>query len=114
MTKKVAVIGATGLVGKELIKILEQRVPSYSAIKLYPLASSDGRYCSYKNDTLEIKSFDSFLDKLPLMDFIFNTANNHTARIIDDILKRINGRVNSNLPIFIDNHQHLEKIHLYP
>ena len=37
------------------------------------------------------------------MDFIFNTANNHTARIIDDILKRINGRVNSNLPILIDN-----------
>ena len=43
MTKKVAVIGATGLVGKELIKILEQRVPSYSAIKLYPLASE--LYC---------------------------------------------------------------------
>ena len=32
MTKKVAVIGATGLVGKELIKILEQRVPSYSKL----------------------------------------------------------------------------------
>ena len=103
MTKKVAVIGATGLVGKELIKILEQRIPSYSAIKLYPLASVDGRYCSYKSETIEIKSFDSFLDELPSMDFIFNTANNHTARIIDDILKRINGRPNSKLPIFIDS-----------
>ena len=86
---KVAVIGATGLVGKELIKILAQRnLP----IRLYPLASVGGRCCIYKNIQLKIESFNSFHDKLSSMDYVFNAGSNETALTVADILEGSNAK----------------------
>lgn len=92
---KVAVIGATGLVGKELISILEQRnLP----IRLYPLASKAGRCCTYKNIKLQIEPLNSFHDKLSSMNFVFNAGSNQTAHTVADILKRSNGKT-----VLVDN-----------
>lgn len=56
----VCVLGATGLVGKTIIEILEQR--DFPINKLYPLASarSAGEFIEYKGESIEVLNADNF------------------------------------------------------
>jgi aspartate-semialdehyde dehydrogenase len=54
MGLKVAVVGATGLVGGEFLKILEQRNFPVDELTLYASDRSAGKKLPFKNDTLEV------------------------------------------------------------
>ncbi len=56
----VCVLGATGLVGKTIIEILEQR--NFPINKLYPLASarSAGEFIEFKGESIEVLDADNF------------------------------------------------------
>jgi len=56
----VCVLGATGLVGKTIIEILEQR--DFPIHKLYPLASarSAGQFIDFKGESIEVLDADNF------------------------------------------------------
>ncbi|CBI76183.1 Aspartate-semialdehyde dehydrogenase [Bartonella clarridgeiae 73] len=60
MNFKVAVVGATGNVGREMLTILEERC--FPAREIVPLASrrSLGQSVSYGNKTLKIKALDTY------------------------------------------------------
>ena len=57
---RVAVLGATGLVGKTIIEILEQR--DFPINKLYPLASarSAGEFIDFNGESIEVLDADNF------------------------------------------------------
>lgn len=59
---KVAIVGATGLVGQEFIKVLEQRKFDISSIKLYASDRSAGKklFFGHEEITVEETSNDSF------------------------------------------------------
>jgi aspartate-semialdehyde dehydrogenase len=59
---KVAIVGATGLVGQEFIKVLEQRKFSISSIKLYASDRSAGKklFFGHQEITVEETNNDSF------------------------------------------------------
>ncbi len=60
MSYRVAVVGATGNVGREMLNILNER--NFPASEIIPLASSrsTGRDVSYGDRTLKCKNFDDF------------------------------------------------------
>ncbi|AQX21588.1 aspartate semialdehyde dehydrogenase [Bartonella sp. CDC_skunk] len=60
MNFKVAVVGATGNVGREILTILEERC--FPASEIVPLASrrSIGQSVSYGNKTLKVKALDTY------------------------------------------------------
>src|SRR6201995_722302 len=60
MGYKVAVVGATGNVGREMLNILAER--SFPADEVVALASrkSQGVECSYGDKTLKVKALDNF------------------------------------------------------
>ncbi|MCL6229481.1 aspartate-semialdehyde dehydrogenase [Bartonella bilalgolemii] len=60
MNFKVAVVGATGNVGREILTILEERC--FPASEIVPLASrrSLGQSVSYGNKTLKVKALDTY------------------------------------------------------
>lgn len=74
MTKKfkLAIVGATGLVGQALLKILEKR--NFPISKLYPLASerSEGEPITFNNQTYTVENLAKFDFKAA--DIVFFTA----------------------------------------
>ncbi len=50
-----AIVGATGMVGRELIKVLEQRKFTYSSIRLYTSDRSIGKKVYINHDANEVK-----------------------------------------------------------
>ena len=60
MGYKIAIVGATGNVGREMLDILHER--GFPADTVVPLASrrSQGKECSYGDKTLTIKALDDF------------------------------------------------------
>ncbi|ALE02927.1 aspartate-semialdehyde dehydrogenase [Bartonella ancashensis] len=60
MTFKIAVVGATGNVGREMLKILEER--GFPSNQVVPLASrrSLGQDVSYGDKTLKVKALDTY------------------------------------------------------
>ncbi len=62
---KVAVVGATGLVGRTMLKVLEER--SYPVDELIPVASerSAGRMVSFRNREIPVVKMEEALDKKP-------------------------------------------------
>ncbi|MDD9333702.1 MAG: aspartate-semialdehyde dehydrogenase, partial [Bartonella sp.] len=60
MNFKVAVVGATGNVGREILTILEERC--FPAREIVPLASrrSIGQSICYGNKTLKVKALDTY------------------------------------------------------
>ena len=60
MTRKIAVVGATGNVGREILNILHER--KFPADEIVALASQNsvGRKVSYGNKTLIVKALDSY------------------------------------------------------
>ncbi|MBI1317485.1 MAG: aspartate-semialdehyde dehydrogenase [Candidatus Hydrogenedens sp.] len=62
--KRVAVAGATGVVGRELIRMLEERNYPLSSLKLLASERSAGQELTFKGETLKVETLreDSFKD----------------------------------------------------
>ena len=54
---KVAIIGATGLVGKTLIKIFSEKNLVFDRLYLYATEKSAGKIINYRDKEIIIKSF---------------------------------------------------------
>jgi aspartate-semialdehyde dehydrogenase len=78
MGHRVAIVGATGLVGEALLSILEQRL--FPIEELIPLASerSIGKRIQFKNQTLDIQLLDDF--DFNGIDFAFFSAGASVSR----------------------------------
>src|SRR5690554_1607703 len=72
MKKNIAIIGATGAVGQELLAILEQRQFPIQSLKLLASKRSAGKEITFKNQTITIEelSHDSFEG----VDIVFSAA----------------------------------------
>lgn len=73
-----AIVGATGMVGRELIRVLEQRKFNYSSIRLYASDHSTGKKLYINHDALEVKetsqnSFDN-------VDIVLFSAGTETSK----------------------------------
>ncbi len=78
--KKIAVLGATGLVGEEVIKVLEQR--NFPTKELFAFASeqSEGKTVQFKDTDVEVLSdSESFIGKV---DIVFSCLDAPLARDI--------------------------------
>jgi len=91
--RNVAVLGATGLVGQEVIKILEQR--NFLMDELFPFASerSEGQKVIFRDREFDILAeYESFLDKA---DIVFGCLDTDLSR---EIVPKFAGR-----SVVIDN-----------
>lgn len=59
MNKKIGVVGATGVVGKEFLKILEQKKIQPSELRLFASDRSAGQSLAFAKDSLVVKSLES-------------------------------------------------------
>jgi aspartate-semialdehyde dehydrogenase len=57
----IAIIGATGMVGRELIGILEQSTLKISSLKLYGSERSEGEFIEFREDKLTVERLTSAL-----------------------------------------------------
>jgi len=64
MSYRVAIVGATGLVGQEFIKVLEQRKFPVSSIKLLASEHSAGKIMTFAGQDIQVQETtnDSFKD----------------------------------------------------
>ena len=62
---KLAIVGATGLVGQEVLKVLEERHIEFSALYLSASAKSVGQTLHFKDTTYTIKSIEEVCDLSP-------------------------------------------------
>jgi len=91
--KNVAVLGATGLVGQEVIKILEQRDFPVNEIFLYASERSEGLKLGFKDREIEVLAeYESFMDKV---DIVFGCLD---ATLALDIVPKFAGK-----SVVIDN-----------
>ncbi len=78
--KNIAVLGATGLVGEEVIKILEQRNFPTKELFLFASERSEGQTVIFKDREIEVLSdYESFKDKV---DLVFSCLDVSLAREI--------------------------------
>lgn len=91
---KVGILGATGAVGREMIKVLEQRCFPVEELRLLASERSIGKTIPFGSEEIEVKlaDFGAFCG----LDFVLGAASNSVAKkFADDIVK--SGAV------FIDN-----------
>ena len=79
MSNRVAIVGATGLVGQAILSILEQR--SFPVEELIPLASerSVGKSIRFNDQDYEVMVLDDF--DFESIDFSFFSAGSSVSRI---------------------------------
>ena len=66
-TYKVAVVGATGLVGREMIKVLEEMEFPVSELRLLASSQSAGKKILFNSEEIEVQSFyDDFFDEVDI------------------------------------------------
>lgn len=66
--KNIAVLGATGLVGEEVVKILEQRNFSIKELFLFASEHSEGKTIIFKDNEIEVLSdYEEFIEKAELV-----------------------------------------------
>lgn len=91
--KNIAVLGATGLVGEEIIKILEQRAFPVNKLFLFASEHSEGKTIIFKDVEIQVSSdYEEFIDNVSL---VFSCLDAPLAR---EILPKIKDKV-----VVIDN-----------
>ncbi|MBR5817745.1 MAG: aspartate-semialdehyde dehydrogenase, partial [Clostridia bacterium] len=91
---KVGILGASGAVGREMIKVLEERNFPIDTLRLFASARSVGKTVSFKREeiAIELADFGAFKG----LDFVLGAASNAVAKqFAEDIV--------SAGAVFIDN-----------
>lgn len=84
---RIAVLGATGVVGSEIIKILEEHNFPFHSIKFLATSRSTGKIIHFKDKNFVVQETtpDSFND----VDLVLSSAGSETStQFVDEILKR--------------------------
>jgi aspartate-semialdehyde dehydrogenase len=56
--KNIAIVGATGLVGRKMLKVLEERNLPIANIELFASERSEGKILEFQGKTLTVKKLD--------------------------------------------------------
>lgn len=78
MSYNIAVVGATGIVGKELLKLLEISTIKIKNLKLFASEKSIGKKLVFRKKNLSIQSLN--LESLKNLDFIFFAAGSKISK----------------------------------
>jgi aspartate-semialdehyde dehydrogenase len=78
--KVVSVVGATGAVGREILKILEERNFPISELKLFASWRSRNTYLKFKGEDIPVYVLDENRDKFYKADFVFFSAGKRISR----------------------------------
>jgi len=76
----VAITGATGAVGREILKLLEMRNFPIKNLSLYASKASFGKKINFKNTQIKIETLDSLYEKN--LDILFNCTSSSLAKKI--------------------------------
>jgi aspartate-semialdehyde dehydrogenase len=76
----IAIVGATGITGRNILTILEQRNFPINKIKIYASDASLKKKLSFKDSTLEVENYKNLNPEE--FDFIFNCSSNQIAKEI--------------------------------
>ena len=79
---KIAIVGATGLVGQTIIEILEERNFPVTANNLFLLASekSQGEFLIFKNQAIKVKKLENFDFKAAGIKIAFFSAGSKVSQ----------------------------------
>lgn len=92
--KHIAIVGATGAVGQEMVKVLIERKFPYQSLRLFASKQSAGKQLHILNHTFTIEAFDQHC--LDHVDIVFGATDSEIAKEIAKQTKR-------NHALFIDN-----------
>jgi aspartate-semialdehyde dehydrogenase len=95
---RVAIVGATGLVGQEFIRILEQRHFPMSSIRLYASDRSVGKRLKVNNQEIEVKETSS--DSFESIDIALFSAGADISRQFSPLAARAGATVVDNSAAF--------------
>ncbi len=91
---KVGILGASGAVGREMIKILEERAFPISELRLNASEKSAGKTVGFRGDNIEIKKTDK--NVFNGLDLVLGAADSKTAKEYAPYIKEAGA-------VFIDN-----------
>lgn len=86
--KNIAIVGATGLVGRTFLKILEERNFSINRIELFASERSEGKTIQFKEQDLIVRKLDS--DSFDNMDIALFSAGGEISKIFAPIAVKNN------------------------
>ena len=85
-TYNIGILGASGAVGREMIKVLEQRIFPVKCLKLFASERSVGKKVNFKGEELSIEL--AQLGAFKGLDFVLGAASNAVAKeFAEDIVK---------------------------
>lgn len=90
----IAILGATGAVGREMLKTIAARVPEADGVRLFASARSAGERMSFRSGTLTVEEIRD--DSFDGMDFVLGAVEAEVSR-------RMAERVRASGAVYIDN-----------
>jgi aspartate-semialdehyde dehydrogenase len=97
-TYHLAIVGATGAVGTELIRLLEQRDFPVSSLKLFASVRSNGKTLSFRGTKIPVETLTE--DGLVGIDFALFSAGTNTARTFAPVAAKAGAVVIDNSSAF--------------
>lgn len=91
---KIGILGATGAVGRQMIKCLEESDLNVEELRLFASASSQGKTISFNGNDIEIK--DANVNNLQGLDYVLGAVSNELSKKYYELIKKTGA-------VYVDN-----------
>ena len=91
---KIGILGATGAVGRQMIKCLEESDLNVEELRLFASASSQGKTISFNGNDIEIK--DANENNLQGLDYVLGAVSNELSKKYYEMIKKTGA-------VYVDN-----------
>ena len=91
---KIGILGATGAVGRQMIKCLEESDLNVEELRLFASASSQGKAISFNGNDIEIK--DANDNNLQGLDYVLGAVSNELSKKYYELIKKTGA-------VYVDN-----------
>ena len=91
---KIGILGATGAVGRQMIKCLEESDLNVEELRLFASASSQGKTISFNGNDIEIK--DANENNLQGLDYVLGAVSNELSKKYYELIKKTGA-------VYVDN-----------
>ena len=91
---KIGILGATGAVGRQMIKCLEESDLNVEELRLFASASSQGKTISFNRNDIEIK--DANDNNLQGLDYVLGAVSNELSKKYYELIKKTGA-------VYVDN-----------
>ena len=91
---KIGILGATGAVGRQMIKCLEESDLNVEELRLFASASSQGKTISFNGNDIEIK--DANDNNLQGLDYVLGAVSNELSKKYYELIKKTGA-------VYVDN-----------